>query len=55
LCVEELRRSFVEGAGLIEQQNLIDRRLQVNRSRRLKMYRIWVQCKFCKPAPLWPP
>ena len=32
--------------GLIKEQNLLDRRLQVNRSRQLKMYRIWLQCKY---------
>jgi SAM-dependent methyltransferase len=47
---EELRMLFVDGAGLIEQQNLIDRRLQVNRGRQIKMYRVWIQCKFRKPA-----
>ena len=36
-------------AGLVEEQNLIDRRLQVNRGRQIKMYRVWIQCKYRKP------
>ncbi|KAL8587032.1 hypothetical protein ACOMHN_023422 [Nucella lapillus] len=45
---EELRTMFQQ-AGLEEVQNLIDRRLQVNRGRQLKMYRVWIQCKYRKP------
>ena len=56
LVVDELRSVFVAGAGLVEEQNVIDRRLQVNRSRQLKMYRVWIQCKFRKPSTTssWP-
>lgn len=45
---EDLRKLF-ETPGFTEEFNGIDRRLQVNRGRMLKMYRIWVQCKYRKP------
>ena len=40
--------NLLNQAGFDKVQNIIDRRLQVNRGRQLKMYRVWVQCKYKK-------
>nr|XP_034991355.1 mRNA N(3)-methylcytidine methyltransferase METTL8 [Zootoca vivipara]XP_034991364.1 mRNA N(3)-methylcytidine methyltransferase METTL8 [Zootoca vivipara]XP_034991373.1 mRNA N(3)-methylcytidine methyltransferase METTL8 [Zootoca vivipara]XP_034991381.1 mRNA N(3)-methylcytidine methyltransferase METTL8 [Zootoca vivipara]XP_034991389.1 mRNA N(3)-methylcytidine methyltransferase METTL8 [Zootoca vivipara]XP_034991399.1 mRNA N(3)-methylcytidine methyltransferase METTL8 [Zootoca vivipara] len=45
-------RSIFSSAGLSEVQNLLDRRLQVNRKKRVKIHRVWIQGKFQKQREL---
>ncbi|KAF9975712.1 hypothetical protein BGZ73_000563 [Actinomortierella ambigua] len=46
---EEVVKLF--GSRFTIEQNAVDRRLIVNRLRRVKMYRVWLQGKFRKPLP----
>ncbi|CAH1997607.1 unnamed protein product [Acanthoscelides obtectus] len=43
-------KTLFESNGFEEIENRADRRLQVNRGRLLKMYRVWIQAKYQKPG-----
>lgn len=43
----EVKEMF-ESVGLTEKSSKVDRRLQVNRGKQLKMYRVWIQAVFAK-------
>ncbi|KAJ3592080.1 hypothetical protein NHX12_007209 [Muraenolepis orangiensis] len=46
---DEVHRLFTN-AGLEEVQNLVDRRIQVNRGKKVVMHRVWMQGKFRCPG-----
>lgn len=45
---EELHEFFTQ-VGLERIQNIMEKRLVVNRAKKITMYRRWVQCKYLKP------
>jgi len=47
---EEECHQLFSSIGLAKEQLVVDRRLQVNRGKQLKMFRVWIQCKYRKPT-----
>lgn len=48
ICYAEEVDDLFVSVGLVQEQLHVDRRLQVNRGRQLKMYRVWIQAKYKK-------
>ncbi|KAK4873848.1 hypothetical protein RN001_013208 [Aquatica leii] len=46
---EDEIKSLFESVGFVKEEVHVDRRLQVNRGKLLKMYRVWIQAKYRKP------
>lgn len=47
--IEEVER-LAQQAGLVIEKNIVDRRVLVNRFRKLTMYRVWIQAILRRPA-----
>ena len=47
--LDELTQMVERQVGLQVEQSAVDNRLLVNRAKKVKMYRVWVQCKWRKP------
>ncbi|KAF5297067.1 hypothetical protein FQR65_LT10076 [Abscondita terminalis] len=46
---EDEVKTMFENVGFVKEEVHVDRRLQVNRGKMLKMYRVWIQAKYKKP------
>ncbi|KAK0393128.1 hypothetical protein QR680_000069 [Steinernema hermaphroditum] len=47
---DELHELFTS-SGLEKRENTQDRRMIVNRAKKVEMYRMWLKCKYVKPLP----